>query len=57
METGEVGDKTRLKDTDNKEFWLPILKNEKFQNYIKNTYQVASDAIIKDDEMESFLDA
>jgi hypothetical protein len=30
-ETGEIGDKFRIKDTDTKEFWMPILMDKSFQ--------------------------
>ena len=39
--TGEVGDKVRIADTQKKEFWQDILTSEKFQNYIQQRYQIA----------------
>ena len=39
--TGEVGDKVRIADTQKKEFWQDILASEKFQNYIQQRYQIA----------------
>ena len=54
--TGEVEDKKfRLKDTDTKDFWLPIVKSEKFNEYIKQTYQIGHSAIITDEEIEEFV--
>ena len=41
--------KYRIKETDCKEFWLPILKMKTFQDYIKNKYQIATGDIINDD--------
>jgi RecA/RadA recombinase len=38
--TGEVSTSKRLKETMNAEFWNPILENEDFQNFIKNTYTI-----------------
>ena len=34
--------KVRAKDTYTKDFWLPIITSEEFQNYIKQTYEVGS---------------
>ena len=56
VDTGEVEDKKfRLKDTDTKDFWLPIVTSEKFNEYIKQTYQVGHSAIITDEEIEEFV--
>jgi RecA/RadA recombinase len=42
-ENGEIEDKKyRIKDTDNKDFWMPILKMKSFRDYIENKYKVAS---------------
>ena len=57
METGEVGEKYRLKDTDSSNFWLPVLQLNQFQEYVKNTYQVAHESIIRDNEVEQFINA
>jgi len=47
-DTGEVSDKKyRIKDTDTKEFWLPILKDKTFQKFIEEKYRVASGDIIQ----------
>jgi hypothetical protein len=49
-EDGVVADKKyRIKDTETKEFWLPILKQKSFQDYIKNKYQIASGSIMQED--------
>lgn len=53
VETGEVEDqKFREKDTNTKDFWLPILKKESFQTFIKNKYQVAGGDIIREEEYD-----
>jgi len=53
--TGEVEDKKyRIKDTDTKEFWLPILKDKTFQQFIENKYRVASGNIMSSDIDEAF---
>lgn len=53
-DTGEVEDKRyRFKDTENKEFWLPILKSESFIEFIEQKYRVAAIDIIKHEEEEN----
>ena len=48
VSTGEVEDKKyRVKDTDTKDFWLPILKTQSFQQFIENKYRVAAGEIIQ----------
>jgi len=41
QDTGEVGDKVRIADTQRKEFWQDILSSDKFQNYVQQRYQIA----------------
>lgn len=48
--------KWRLKDTGTKEFWEPILNSEKFQNWIKNNYQVSAGTMLTDEIIDSELD-
>ena len=53
--SGVIEDKKyRIKETDTKEFWLPILKQKSFQEFIQNKYQIASGSIIQDDIDETF---
>jgi RecA/RadA recombinase len=53
--TGEVEDKKyRLKETDTKDFWMPLITSEKFQSYVKDKYQIASGAIMQGGEEELF---
>ena len=55
--TGEMeAKKWRLKDTGTKEFWEPILNSEKFQNWIKNNYQVSAGTMLTDEVIDSELD-
>jgi RecA/RadA recombinase len=53
-DTGEVEDKKyRIKETDTKDFWLPILKQKSFQDFVEGHYRVASGNIMNygdDDE-------
>ena len=54
-ETGVIEDKKyRIKDTDSKEFWLPILKDKTFQKFIEDKYRVASGDIMSSDIDETF---
>ena len=56
MTTGEVDEKKyRLKDTDSKEFWLPVLLDKTFQDWVKNNYQVASGSIMSDEDIDEEL--
>lgn len=55
--TGEMeAKKWRLKDTGTKEFWEPILNSEKFQNWIKNNYQVSAGTMLTDEVIDSELE-
>jgi len=57
-EDGVVEDKKwRLKDTDTKEFWMPVLIQKTFIEFVKSKYQVGSTEILKDEEMEAELAA
>lgn len=50
-ETGEQEEKKwRAKDTNCKEFWIPLLTSEAFSEYIRKTYQIAYDTIVKEEE-------
>jgi RecA/RadA recombinase len=54
-ENGEIQEKKyRIKDTDSKEFWLPILKQKSFQDFIKNKYQIAAGSIMQEDVEQAF---
>jgi RecA/RadA recombinase len=58
LETGEVEDKKyRIKDTDTKDFWLPILMQKSFVEFVKNKYQVATTDILnmKDEDIDQEL--
>jgi hypothetical protein len=55
VETGEVEDKKyREKDTDTKEFWMPILKQKSFREFIENKYTVSSGSIMESDIDQTF---
>lgn len=55
--TGEIEEKRhRLKDTDSKEFWAPILADQKFRDYIQATYQVSNTALLSDEDIDEEMD-
>ena len=55
LQSGVIEDKKyRIKETDTKEFWLPILKQKSFQDFIKDKYQIAAGSIMQDDIEEAF---
>lgn len=56
QETGEVGKKYRLSDTNTAEFWDDIINNIKFQDFIKKNYGIANNKLVQDDiEQEASL--
>ena len=51
IETGEVETvKFRLKDTHNKDFWMPIISNPSFKDYVKHNYQISNGSLLTDDD-------
>jgi RecA/RadA recombinase len=55
--SGEIEEKKyRIKDTDTPEFWLPVLKNKKFQEYVKEKYQIASGEIMQGGSEDIFAE-
>jgi len=56
-ETGEVEEKKyRLKDTDTKDFWLPIITSKSFQTYVEEKYRVSAAEIMQGGEEDLFDD-
>ena len=54
-EDGVVEDKKfREKDTDSKEFWMPILKKKSFRDYIEEKYMIAQGSIMEQNVEETF---
>lgn len=47
--TGEITEKKRLADTENKDFWESILNDKSFAEFIKNKYQISSGDMIRED--------
>ena len=57
-DTGEIDEKKyRLKDTDNKDFWLPIVTSKSFNDFVQTKYQVANGSIISDDDLDTAVEA
>jgi RecA/RadA recombinase len=57
QETGEVDDKKyRLKDTDTKEFWMPLLTQKSFYDYIKNKYSIGQSDMVQSDDLDKALE-
>jgi hypothetical protein len=55
--TGEVEEKNyRLKDTNNKEFWQPILDSKEFKEAIHKRYGVSTGTLLKDEDIEKEFD-
>lgn len=53
IESGEVEEKLyRLKDTNTKEFWEPILNLKAFKDAVYNHYSISSGSIISDSDIE-----
>jgi len=48
--------KYRVKDTETKDFWLPVLKQKSFREFIESKYCIANGEIISDDEVEEVFD-
>jgi len=52
-QTGEIEEKKfRIKDTDTKDFWMPVLGDSTFQDWIKTNYQISNGSIMTDEEVK-----
>jgi hypothetical protein len=50
-DTGEIEDKKyREKETDTKDFWLPIITSKSFNEFIENKYKVSTSDILNTEE-------
>jgi RecA/RadA recombinase len=55
--SGEIEEKKyREKETDTKDFWMSLITSDKFQQYVKDQYQLASGAIMQGGEENLFDD-
>jgi RecA/RadA recombinase len=51
-DTGEIEDKKyREKETDTKDFWLPIITSKSFREFVENKYKVSTSDIINTEDM------
>ena len=48
-ETGEIGDKKRMADTLNGEFWDSILTNVEFKEYVKSKFAISYGSLLEED--------
>ncbi|MDR3503053.1 MAG: recombinase RecA [Legionella sp.] len=48
--TGEIGEPFKVKATNTKEFWNPILTSKKFKDFVVDRYQLANEAMEDEDE-------
>jgi hypothetical protein len=48
--------KYRQKDTYSKDFWMPIITNKEFRDYIKDQYQVSNTSLVQTDLSTQELD-
>jgi RecA/RadA recombinase len=56
-EDGVVEDKKyRLKETESKDFWMPILTNKTFYEYIKNKYSIGQGDMVQSDAIDKALE-
>jgi RecA/RadA recombinase len=49
--------KFRLKDTETKDFWMPILMDKTFYDFVKSKYSIAVKDIVQSDELDAALNA
>lgn len=57
-ETGEISEKKyRMKDTDSKDFWMPIVTSKSFNEFVRNKYQISHGEILKDSTIENEMKA
>ena len=55
-DTGEIEEKKyRIKDTDTKEFWMPVLMQKSFIQFVKEKYQVGASEILSDADINREL--
>ena len=58
LDTGEVEDKKyRLADTNTKEFWMPLLTDKSFYDFVKNKYSMGQTAMMQSDDLDATLAA
>jgi len=48
--------KYRIKDTETKEFWMPILMDKTFYDFVKQKYAIGTSDMIKSDDLDKALE-
>jgi len=48
--------KYRIKDTDTKDFWMPIIMDKTFYDYVKGKYSIAVGEMIRADDLDKALE-
>jgi len=57
VDTGVIEDKKyRIKDTDTKDFWLPLLTSKSFFNYVKNKYSMGQGDMLQAEGIDKALE-
>ena len=57
VDTGVIEDKKyRIKDTDTKDFWLPLLTSKSFFNYVKNKYSMGQSDMLQAEGIDKALE-
>jgi RecA/RadA recombinase len=49
--------KCRAADTDNEAFWLPVLRNPRFNEWIMKNYKVSNGALLSDEDMDAAIES
>jgi RecA/RadA recombinase len=56
LETGVIEDKKyRIKDTDTKEFWMPVLQTKSFYDFVKDKYSIGQIEMVTDESIDKAL--
>lgn len=56
--SGEIQEKKyRIKDTDTKDFWLPILSDKTFLSWVRERYTLATGQLLTDESISEELDS
>ena len=56
VSTGVIEDKKwRIKDTDSKEFWMPILQDKAFYDFVKDKYSIGQIEMVSDESIDKAL--
>ena len=57
LETGEIEDKKyRVKDTETKDFWLSIIQQKSFYDFVKEKYSIGQVEMVSDEDLDKELE-